>query len=548
MIEKALAKDPADRFANADLFADELAAIRKALEQSTGAGSGTVFSAKHPVIDVLNLEDMPTVAPGPTPVTTRNALPSDSKMSATHVIEPGLTSSAGRYPPTPVSPMPPTPVWRRAGAVAAGAGVIAAIVAVVLWRNPNLIRPQPERVVETANADASAATGDASGQSGQAGTPSDAAAAGGRDAAGPATGQLATAALLFEEGDFDGAETAYQAALKQDPQNAAALSGLRTIEQALKTEPTSRETPLTEEAITRLIAAGLPAGRLRVLIALSGVDLGLPDPDAVALRLRKLGVPETALTALSPLASPVAGMTWKSPFDHRAMVYVAAGRLRMGSPPSEPGRDEDEIAHEVSVGDGFWMDVTEVTNDAYRRFILSRPEWQKGKVRPEMAGNDYLKNWNRTDYPAGMADAPVEFVSWHAARAYANWAGKRLPTELEWEYAARAGTTTRFWWGEQFELQRVAGGDHQLSAERQALRTNPWGLRDMTGSVWEWTLSLNLAYPYIATDARQNPAIPGARIIRGGSRADGEAILRSANRHAENAATTTDLLGFRCAR
>lgn len=220
----------------------------------------------------------------------------------------------------------------------------------------------------------------------------------------------------------------------------------------------------------------------------------------------------------------------------------------MGSPASEPGRDEDEIAHEVSVSDGFWMDVAEVSNDAYRRFILSRPEWQKGKVGPEMAGDDYLKNWNRTDFPAGMAGAPVEFVSWHAARAYANWAGKRLPTELEWEYAARAGTTTRFWWGEQFEPQRVVGGDHDLPAGRPALRTNPWGLRDMTGSVSEWTLSLNLAYPYIATDARQNPAVPGARVIRGGSRASGEAMLRTANRNAGKATTTTDLLGFRCAR
>ncbi len=203
---------------------------------------------------------------------------------------------------------------------------------------------------------------------------------------------------------------------------------------------------------------------------------------------------------------------------------------------------------EVNLTNGFWMDVTEVSNDAYRRFVLSRPEWQKGRVRSELAGNDYLKNWNRTDYPEGMADAPVEFVSWHAARAYGNWAGKRLPTELEWEYAARAGTTTRFWWGEQFEPQRVVGGDHNLSAERAALRTNPWGLRDVTGSVWEWTLNLNFAYPYIATDARQNPAVPGARVIRGGSRANDEAMLRTANRNAENAATTNAVLGFRCAR
>jgi len=549
VIEKALAKDAKDRFETADHLADELAAIRKALDQATKTGSGTVFNPGHPVIDFPKFDDFPTVAPGPTPVTTRNVLHGDAKISATDVIEPRQTSLADRDPaPTPVMPTPPTPVWKRAGAWAAAAGLIAAAVAVVLWRSPNLLRPQSEQAVEAPNGNASTATpegGDASGQPGQPGTPVDAGADGGPDAARRASGQLATAALLFEEGDFDGAETAYLAVLKQDPQSAAALGGLRSIEQALKSEPTTRETPLTEEAISRLIAAGLPSGRLRLLIASSGVDLGLPDPEAVALRLRKLGLPATALTALSPPATPVAGMTWTSPFDHRAMAYVAAGRLRMGSPPSEPGRDEDEIAHEVNVSNGFWMDVTEVDNDAYRRFILSRPEWQKGKVRPEMAGDDYLKTWDRTDYPPGTADAPVEFVSWHAARAYANWAGKRLPTELEWEHAARAGTTTRFWWGDQFEPQRVISGDRDPST---ALRTNPWGLRDMTGSVWEWTLSLNLPYPYIATDARQNPAVPGARVIRGGSRANGEAMLRTANRNAENATTTTELLGFRCAR
>src|SRR5687767_2062416 len=113
--------------------------------------------------------------------------------------------------------------------------------------NPNLLRPQPGQDVETSSA--AKPEGDTSGQ----GTVVEAVGDGSADAARRAAGQLATAALLFEEGDFDGAETAYQAVLKQDPQNAAALNGLRTIERALKAEPTARETPLTEEAIAQLI-------------------------------------------------------------------------------------------------------------------------------------------------------------------------------------------------------------------------------------------------------------------------------------------------------
>jgi sulfatase modifying factor 1 len=300
-------------------------------------------------------------------------------------------------------------------------------------------------------------------------------------------------------------------------------------------QPLPCETPLTEEAIKQLIAAGSPGGRLRQLIGSCGLDLGLADPDRVELRLRQLGIPAAALAALAPPANPAAGAMWMSPFDRGSMVYVASGSGRLGSPPGEPGRDQDETLHDGSVTAGFWIDVAEVSNDAYRRFILSRPEWQKGRAQPEMAGSEYLQNWNGTDYPTGTGSAPVEFVSWHAARAYANWAGKRLPSELEWEFAARAGTATAFWWGDAFDPKQLA-------------RANAWGLRDVTGGVWEWTQSLYRPYPYVAADGRESASAPGARVIRGGSRANGGTFLRIANRNAEDPATASSMLGFRCAR
>jgi len=307
------------------------------------------------------------------------------------------------------------------------------------------------------------------------------------------------------------------------------------------------DTPLTESALRELVTAGVPAVRLRQLIANCGIDVGHPDGTAAEDRLKQLGVPAGALTALAPPASPAVGSRWTSPIDGRSMVFIPGGRFRMGSDVTEKNRDEDEAGHEIAVANGFWIDSTEVTNEAYRRFVVSRPEWQKGNVRTDLQNADYLKNWDGTSYPVGQGDAPVVWVGWHAATAYATWAGKRLPSEAEWEYANRANSTSRFWWGEDFDPQRVAA-DPKLATVNADRRTNPWGLRDSTGSVWEWTSTMYRPYPYLESDGREDPQAVGPRAIRGGSRANGEAFLRSANRNMEDADRSTDLLGFRCAR
>jgi formylglycine-generating enzyme required for sulfatase activity len=305
------------------------------------------------------------------------------------------------------------------------------------------------------------------------------------------------------------------------------------------------DTPLTEPAVKELLAGGVPPAGLRRLISTCGIDFGLADAAATESRLKQIGVTAAALTALAPPSDATAGATWVSPFDRRQMVFVPAGKFRMGSDAAEPNRDADEEAHEVVIANGFWMDAAEVSNEAYQRFVISRPEWQKGNFSPELRDANYLKVWQGTSYPEGLADAPVVWVSWHAARAYAAWAGKRLPTEAEWEYGARAGSTTRFWWGNEFDLQRVATDQKSGDSER---RTNPWGVRDTTGSVWEWTSTLYRPYPFMATDGREDVRAAGARVIRGGSRVNGNVFLRSANRGSEEAANASDLIGFRCVR
>lgn len=306
------------------------------------------------------------------------------------------------------------------------------------------------------------------------------------------------------------------------------------------------DTPLTEAALKQLVTGGVPAARVRNLIATCGLDLGQVDVAATESRLKQIGVAPPALTALAPPARAAAGATWTSPFDGRPMAAVLPGSFRMGSDAGEPNHDPDEAVHDVTLAAAVWVDVGEVTNEAYRRFVTSRPEWQKGNIKPGLHDGNYLKDWNGPNYPEGRGDWPVAWVSWYAARAYAAWAGKRLPTEAEWEYAARAGSTGRFWWGPNFDATRVI--TDPKAPPLPELRTNPWGIRDTAGSVWEWTSSLYRQYPYVPGDGREDAGAAAPRVTRGGSRANGQAFLRAANRSMEAPAFTSDLIGFRCVR
>lgn len=304
--------------------------------------------------------------------------------------------------------------------------------------------------------------------------------------------------------------------------------------------------PLNDSAIKELIEAGVPAARLRQFIAACGVNVSLPDGVTVQTRLTELGVPASVLSSLNPPATAAPGTKWRAPIDQRDMVFIPSGRFAMGSPSLEAGRDADEAQSDTPIERGFWIDATEVSNEAFRKFVMARPEWQKGKVAPEFHDGNYLKQWNGNEYPAGTGDAPVVWVNWFAAREYAAWAGKRLPTEAEWEYAARAGTSSTYWWGNTFDPSRVATNGKSAAADPK--RANHWGVQDALGGVWEWTSSLYQPYPYSANDGREAMGRSGARVIRGGFWNNGPAFLRVANRSTQQTSVASDLTGFRSAR
>ncbi len=279
-------------------------------------------------------------------------------------------------------------------------------------------------------------------------------------------------------------------------------------------QPADCETPLAEGDLRQLMEAGVPAARMRQLILSCGIDLGQPDHAALEARLRQLGASSAVVAALVPPEGPASGATWTSPVDKRLMVYVADGSFEMGSTAGEAGREADEDAHAVSVS-GFWIDATEVTNSAYRQFVLSRPEWQKGAARRELIDANYLKEWDGNAFPPASGNLPVVNVSWHAARAYAAWAGRRLPSEAEWEYAARS---------------------------------QPRGVVHMIGGVWEWTVSLYQPYPYGAADGREDARAAGRRSIRGGAGTNAPRFQRIANRNSADVPAASGTLGFRCVR
>ena len=117
------------------------------------------------------------------------------------------------------------------------------------------------------------------------------------------------------------------------------------------------------------------------------------------------------------------------------MVLIPAGEFEMGS---NNGAANECPVHTVYL-DAFYMDTHEVTNAQYKAFVDANPEWQKENIPEEFYDGVYLRLWEGNAYPEGEADHPVIYVSWYAAMAYAEWMGKRLPTEAEWEKAARGG-------------------------------------------------------------------------------------------------------------
>jgi formylglycine-generating enzyme required for sulfatase activity len=208
------------------------------------------------------------------------------------------------------------------------------------------------------------------------------------------------------------------------------------------------------------------------------------------------------------------------------MVWIEGGSFNMGS---NDGESNEKPVHQVTVS-GFYMDKTEVTQAEYERVMGNNPSHFKR-----------------------CPTCPVEQVSWDDAMAYCQKTGKRLPTEAEWEYAARAGSTTKYYWGNG-SLDAYAWYSGNSGSKTHAAgqkQPNAWGLYDMSGNVYEWCSDW-YNEGYYAKSPSNNPQGAGDgqyRVLHGGSWYDeNPELLRSADRRFGEPGYRLNLAGFRCVR
>ncbi len=252
-----------------------------------------------------------------------------------------------------------------------------------------------------------------------------------------------------------------------------------------------------------------------------------------------------------------------TPVAPEGMVLIPAGEFQMGSNDPEARNDEQPV-HTVSVN-AFFMDEHETTNLEYKKFVLANPRWGKDRIDKGFHDGSYLKHWKGNEYPSGYANHPVTRVSWYAAMAYAGWAGKRLPTEAEWEYAARGGLAGQKypWRGDVIDLGKASYGRNvDETTPVGKYPPNGYGLYDMAGNVWEWCLD-EYNKDFYFTSPRENPlsgansvdwiirnftSVKTPRVLRGGSWGNIPEFLRVASRGRLTPSDTNSGFGFRCAR
>jgi len=243
-------------------------------------------------------------------------------------------------------------------------------------------------------------------------------------------------------------------------------------------------------------------------------------------------------------------------------VYINPGTFMMGSPSNESGSDDDEAQHEVTLTRGFYMQTTEVTNGQFVSFLnYVRKRGPKKKpwfeTKTEDSHSQITGSAGNFRVESGYNDHPVVNVSWHDANAFAEWLSKKtgntfqLPTEAEWEYTCRAGTTTPFYFGNTISADQANYGEETMSVG--SFPANDFGLYDMHGNVWEWCEDWYDSEFYEKPAAKKkNPlcddSSSGYCVLRGGSWNNYPMSLRCANRFRLTPDIRNYIYGFRLIR
>ncbi len=309
--------------------------------------------------------------------------------------------------------------------------------------------------------------------------------------------------------------------------------------------------------------------------------LFLPQPESTSNKI--LTAPTATVTPAPPSPSPLPspsptdtpapafgiGSTEISEKDGMVMVYIPADEFLMGAAGADTLAGDDEKPQHTVYLDGFWMDRTEATSAMFKRFVDETgyaTDAQKSGQGYFWSGSAWVAvksaDWQHPGGPTtsitGQDNYPVVQVSWNDAAAYCRWVGHRLPTEAEWEKAARGSDDRLYPWGDaapdstRLNFNRVVGDTTEVSHYPSG--ASLYGALDMAGNVWEWVANFYSETYYSAAPDRNpgGPASGRGHIRRGGSWASSHetelVYVTTTYRLWNNPSSRTDVTGFRCAR
>lgn len=244
---------------------------------------------------------------------------------------------------------------------------------------------------------------------------------------------------------------------------------------------------------------------------------------------------ELAKPARTKAAHEKLGDEFTIPSLNLEMIWVEPGTFTMGSPTTEAGRAH-ETQHKVTLTNGFYLGKYEVTQSQYKAVMNHNPSKFKSENRPveTISWDDAIEFCDKlTEIQRKAGRLPEGMVY-------------SLPTEAQWEYACRAGTTTAYSWGDSITTSN-ANYNSQRGQTRDVgnYAANPWGFFDMHGNVWEWTADWYAAYSSGAQTDPEGPAAGSSRVLRGGSWVNPAPLLRSAFRNLFTPSYRNNYIGFR---
>jgi serine/threonine protein kinase len=330
------------------------------------------------------------------------------------------------------------------------------------------------------------------------------------------------------------ARLVFQRALSKRPEERYDTCG--AFVEALASAATGEMTP------PAAVQKELPRRRIGnwVWTALSALAVVAVCTGLAWILLHRTAAPQPKASQVSTPVTPVSdpslkpGQTRVNRRDNLTYIWVAPGSFVMGCSPGDNDCHQDETTHNVTLTRGYWLGQTEVTVDAFRHFTLATEA-----VMPKAP--DENPNW--TD-----ESMPISNVAWSVAASYCNWIAGRLPTEAEWEFAARAGSSQLRYGPPEY----IAWFKENSNARAHTVRTrhpNDLGLFDMLGNVWEWTAD-RYSRDYYSQSPKNDPRGPENgeyRVLRGGSWLRTASDLRVSLRYPALPDSPDQLVGFRCA-